>query len=105
MANNTKIPKEITKLFKARDRAVKNNDLKLFSSTQLREIENSSSRGYISNEEMKSKIITGQKLNSVTYKIAVKEKYYKNNKLSHTGLLFYFIVNTQIGWKIFDILW
>ncbi|OGD63426.1 hypothetical protein A2160_03100 [Candidatus Beckwithbacteria bacterium RBG_13_42_9] len=100
------IDDEIRKLFRLRDKAVKNKDINLFLSTQVSEIRNSSAKGYLSVDELKSKVIyIFTDSNKIRKSAAVEESYYYQRKLTHKALLLYYLVHTPSGWKVYDIVW
>lgn len=96
---------EIKSLFSKRDQAVSKNNKLLFLSTQLDEIEDSYSSGYLSTGKLETKVLlVYPEDKSVLTKVAfVQETYYNNGRKSHQGFLMYFLVNTNKGWKIYKI--
>ena len=99
--------KNIGKLFLIRDKAVSKNDEKLFLSTQVNEIKESLSSGYLSVDKMETEIIAiDSDADSKLAKVAVvKETYFVKGKKSHSGFLIYHLVHTIKGWKIYKIVY
>lgn len=99
--------KQINQLFKTRDKAVKTQDGKLFLSTQIGEIKDSLSAGYLSADKMVTEVIVvdldeGSELTKI---VIAKETYFSRGKKSHSGFLIYYLVNTVEGWKIYKIVY
>lgn len=102
-----KIDKEIIDLFQIRDKAVEKKDKKLFLSTQAGEISGSSSTGYLSVDEMKTKILTvsSQKEFPLIRIVIVEESYFTKGKKTHQTTLLYYLIKTIKGWKIYNIIY
>lgn len=96
---------EINKIFKTRDQAILKKDKELFLSTQIGEIRDSSSDGYLSIGKMVTEVLAVEKINEITKMVSVKETYYVKSKKSHSILLIYYLVNTVRGWKIYGIIY
>ena len=98
---------KIKAVFKTRDGAVTTNDKKLFLSTQIKEIDGSSSKGYLSIERMKSTILHIHKdeIEDNVWMVFVKEEYFTSNKPTHHGYLIYTVVSRNNKLIISDNRW
>lgn len=94
---------EINKLFQTRNKAVKIKDKKLFLSTQLSEIEESSSNGYLELDNLNSEVLNIHAENDLQKAVFVKETYFYREKGSSFAFLIYFLVDSIKGWKIYKI--
>ncbi|MDP3988430.1 MAG: hypothetical protein Q8P80_04785 [Candidatus Levybacteria bacterium] len=97
------IPKEITKLFLTRDKAVGKNDKELFLSTQVGEIEYSSVEGYFSIDVLKTEVLYIYSESDLEKVVFVKENYFPKKKVSRISFIIYFLANTVGGWKIYKL--
>ncbi|MBU1000618.1 hypothetical protein KKE78_04465 [Patescibacteria group bacterium] len=99
--------KRIQSLFRARDEAVLSNDKKLFLSTQIKEIDGSSSKGYLDIERMKSTIlhVHEDEFEKNVWIVLVREDFFKSNKLTHHGYLIYTVVKRKEEFIISNIRW
>lgn len=95
----------IKKLFEKRDEAVIKDDDLLFLDTQVDEIENSSSEGYLCLQKLESKVLSiyPEDKTELTKKVFVMETYHQKDKKPRQAFLIYHLVNTTRGWKIFKI--
>ena len=94
---------EIKKLFETRDEAVTRQDKRRFLSTQVSEIENGSSSGYISIDKLKSEVLYAHTESELEKVVFVKETYTPRGKESHSSFPVYFLTNTVKGWMIYKV--
>ncbi len=99
MENNNKI----ISLFKVRDEAVKKQDRKLFLSTQVGEIENGGSDGYLAIDTLKSEVLHIHNESDYTKVVFVKETYNPKGNDPYNSFPVYFLVDTIKGWKIYRV--
>jgi hypothetical protein len=94
---------EITTLFHTRDEAVSKKDRTLFLSTQVEEISNASSAGYLAQDKLSTVVLATVNTGELTQVAFVKETYFTAGEKSHDCFLIYFLVNTLGGWKIYRV--
>jgi hypothetical protein len=94
---------EITALFNTRDEAVSKKDRKLFLSTQVEEISDASSAGYLTQDKLSTVVLATANTGKLTQVAFVKETYFAGGEKSHDCFLIYFLVNTLEGWKIYRV--
>lgn len=97
------IPEEIKDLFVKRDTAVTKQDRPLFLSTQIAEIDNGSSNGYLAIGKMESEILYVYPENELEKIVFVKEIYTPIGKDFYSSFLVYYLVHTVKGWKIYRV--
>jgi hypothetical protein len=93
----------ISKLFKARDRAIATLDEELFLSTQVGEIPNSSFDVYMKIDKLESKIllIYSEKETSHKRVVFVRETYSPQAKNHYSWFVIFYLIDTKAGWKIY----
>lgn len=98
---------KIQSLFKKRDEAVEKKDKGLFLSTQLKEIDNSLSKGYLEIDRMKTTILNvhEDKFEPNVWIVFVQEAFYRSTKLTHHGYLIYTVVDHNSELIISNIRW
>lgn len=99
--------KKIESLFKIRDEAVSKKDKKLFLSTQIKEIDGSSSKGYLDTDRMKTTILHVHRAESESnvWIAFVREDFFQSDKLTHHGYLLYTVVDRKGELIISNIRW
>lgn len=99
--------RKIQTLFKTRDQAVAKKDKKLFLSTQIKEIDGSSSKGYLDIDRMKTTILHVHKdeFESNVWIVFAREDFFQANKLTHHGYLLYTVVDRKGELIISNIRW
>ena len=99
--------KKIQSLFKTRDEAVAKKDKELFLSTQIKEIDGSSSKGYLDIERMKTTILHVHKdeFEPNVWTVFVREDFFRSDKLTHHGYLIYTVVDRKGELIISNIRW
>lgn len=99
--------KKIQSLFKTRDKAVSKKDRKLFLSTQIKEIDGSSSKGYLDIDRIKTIILHVHKaeLEPNVWIAFVREDFFQSGKLTHHGYLLYTVVDRKGELIISNIRW
>lgn len=82
-------------------------DVELFKSTQIREIDGSSSKGYLDTDRMKTTILHVHQAESEpnVWIIFVKEDFFQSDKLTHHGYLLYTVVDRNGELIISNIRW
>jgi hypothetical protein len=106
-ATNT-IGREVNKLLRRRDRAVRENDLDAFLATQISEIPGSSAAGYVAVDRLVSRLkATYQDRRNRRHVMAlIHEEYWRNGAKSHDGYLLYHLLRQPDGeLKISAIAW
>lgn len=98
---------KIQTLFKTRDEAVAKNDKYLFLSTQLKEIDGSSSIGYLDTDHMTTTILHAHKHDHEpnVWIVFVREDYFTKSDLSHSNYLLYKITDIRGDFTVTDIRW
>lgn len=97
---------EIVELFKKRDEAVGKKDKKVFLESQVGEMAWSFSGGYLRKEKMETEILeVVEGKSKLEKKVAVKERYFEEGKVTHEELLIYWLIDTKEGWKVYRIVW
>lgn len=96
---------DIKKLFTTRDEAVKKQDRKLFLSTQVGEIENSSVEGYFGIKHLRSNVLCIYDEGDLEKIVFVKETYSPPKKDPYSSFPVYNLVKTIKGWKIYKLKW
>lgn len=91
---------QIRKLFTDRDKAVAENNRKLFLSTQIGYIKDAGADGYLSVDKMKTEIVYSLEINKLLMRMVAKECYYSGNRITHCELIIYDVIHTIDGWKI-----
>lgn len=94
---------EITKLFQTRDRAVTKQDIELFQSTQLPDVEYGSAQGYLAIDNLTTKILFIHKDTANVRVVFVKETYKPKDKAAYSSYVQYYVVRTTEGWRIYKI--
>src|SRR4051794_13373744 len=95
--------REFAQLFAVRDDAISKRDRALFLSTQIEEINDASSEGYLSLEKLNTEVIAIPKVSENTHAAFVKETYFTGRQEARKAFLIYFLVDTNKGWKIYRI--
>lgn len=95
--------KEITKIFKIRDEAVLKQDIKLFQSTQLPDVEYSSAQGYLAIDNLKTEVLFIHKESPSIRLVLAKETYKPKDKAIYSAYVQYYVVHTTEGWRIYKI--
>ena len=98
---------KIQTLFKTRDEAVAKKDKSLFLSTQLKEIDGSSSGGYLDTDHMTTTILHVHKHDREpnVWIVFVREDFFTKSDFSHSGYLLYTVTANPDGLIISDIRW
>ena len=93
---------KIIELFKLRDKAIQRHDKQMFLSVQTGEIAGSLSTGYLTLSRLKSHVMFIAKEDKI-FVALVKETYYWDTKLSHTGYLLMRLNKVKENYKIISI--
>ncbi len=98
---------QIQSLFKTRDAAILKKDKKLLLSTQIKEIDGSSSQGYLDTERMETTILHlhQDQFEDNVWIVFVREEYFQSGKLSHHDYLLYTVVNRKGELIVSNIRW
>jgi hypothetical protein len=94
--------KALLDLFNIRDTAVEKHDRELLLSTQLQEINEASSEGYLALASLHSQILGSCPMPQDTQAVFVKETYMATGATEpRESVIVYFLVQTVSGWKIY----
>jgi hypothetical protein len=95
---------EIVDLFRARDKAVAAKDATLLLSTQVDEIPQAGSAGYLALKRLTTRVVaTVPEASSPTKVVFVKETYRDDTGATRSAYLLYHLVDTPTGWRIYRV--
>ena len=99
------IDAEVSALFQTRDMAITDRDLKLFLSTQIGELPNSTFEGYVKIDKMQTDILSIFSEKETPYQkvIFARETYSPKDKDSFSWFLIFYLIDTKDGWKIYRV--
>lgn len=94
---------DVQELFRARAQAVRDQDIDLFLSTQISELEFASSDGYLALRDLQLDILYVHEESDIERVVLVKETYARPQKGDRSSILLYFLTRTTRGWRIYRV--